>query len=435
MKIAIITPVWPSYNETAILNQIIELKKNGYNDLFFFTFKTNEKESTLIPSQFIDKSLTKKVLYLKQPDLQIVKNRFFTKISLTVKSLPHLFRTLYYSPKIFFKALFKKEYGEYRKAFKIIYLVQNLLGHKFYFDIIHCHYAPNGIWGAILKDLGLINGHLVTTFHGYGINKLPKSKPSDFYRFLISQSSFFTANSNFTKLNAVKIGFPLDKIFIIRVSLNVSEYTFKERHYHKSETFKVLTVAALRNVKGIEYSIKAIKELLNKNPDIKILYQIAGEGYLKNKLIDLINELKLNDYVKLLGFIKHDELKKLYDDSHIFILSSITTKTGNQEAQGLVFQEAQACGLPVIGTNTGGIPEGIMDGKSGFIIPEKDTLAIAEKIAYFYFNPEKIAEFGKTGRAFVTRNFDINTETKKLIKQYKNIIFPNKNSPNIEKNT
>ncbi len=418
-KIAYIAPVWPAEDENAILNQIVELRKRNLYDFYFFTFGTNIKENNEVPLEYIDYSLLNNIVYLKQPQLNIKFNKVYTKLSLFYKTIPLLFRTFFYSPIIFFKSLFKKEYGEYKDAFKIIYLIQPLLGKKYCFDIIHCHYAPYGIWGAILKDLGFIEGNMVTTFHGYGINKLPKQKPINFYDFMISKSSFFISNSNFTKNNAVKIGFPEDKIHVIRIALDIDKYKYVERKFSKNEVFNVFTVAALRNVKGLEYSIKAIRIILDDNPNIKLSYKIAGDGYLKEYLQNIISENKLEDYVELLGFVQHTELKSIYNESHLFILPSIITKSGNQEAQGLVLQESQASGLPVIGTKTGGIAEGIIDGRTGFVISQKNSHAIAEKIMFFYTNPEKIIEFGKAGRDYVKDKFNATLESEKLVNLYK----------------
>lgn len=415
MKVAFILPKWPTKNEVPIINQIVELKNQGVQEMVFYAF---DKDSKDIMKDVQLLTNVHKTIYIPQPKLNRFKNKVINKLFIIFKALPLLIKTLFLYPKIFYQSIFYKSFGEYRSAFKIIYAVQPLLKNSSNYDIVHCQYGPYGIWGSIFDELGLIKGKLITSFRGYDINKLPTQKPNNFYSFLINKGSLFTSNSNFTKNNAIKLGFPEQKIKVIRTALNISKYNYLERNYSTYETFQVLTIAALRTLKGIEYSIRAIKIVLEKHPDITIKYRIAGEGYLRENLQDLINSLGLKSNVELLGFVNHDELNVLYNKAHLFILPSIKTKNGNQEAQGLVLQEAQLSGIPVIGTNTGGIPEGIVDGASGFIVEPENPEEIAEKISYFIKQPKEIVTFGKQGKVFVTEKFNLETETSKLIRYY-----------------
>jgi len=421
MKIAYLIEEWPSKNETAILNQITEVINQGHYVKAFFSFNTDQLNSEELPPEIISYGLTSNIYILKRPPLNKFNNKVIRKLYVLVNAVFPVIRTFFYSPKVLFKALFKTEYGEHKKAFKIVFAIQNLLYKNLEFDIIHSQYTPLGVWIEIFKDLGLLKGKTVTSFRGYGINKLPKTKPADYYDFLINNCDAYTSNTNFTKKNAIKIGFPENKISIIHTALHTEKYTYKERNICNNTVLNILTAASLREVKGIEYAIKAIKLILDKNPRAKIHYKIAGSGSLKNSLQELINTNNLQKYIELIGFVNHNELKKIYEKTHLFILPSIITKLGNQEAQGLVLQEAQIQGIPVIGTNTGGIPEGFLNNKSGFLVEQKNPQEIANKILYFIRNPNKITEFGKIGHMFVSENFNIKNETKKLITIYKSI--------------
>jgi colanic acid/amylovoran biosynthesis glycosyltransferase len=117
-----------------------------------------------------------------------------------------------------------------------------------------------------------------------------------------------------------------------------------------------------------------------------------------------------------------DEVRELYADSHIFILSSVTAANGDREGQGLVLQEAQAMGLPVLSTLHNGIPDGVLDGESGFLVPEKDADALAEKLTYLIENPENWPEMGLAGRKFVEERYDINKLNDRLVKIYEQIL-------------
>ena len=187
MKIAFIVETWPSKNEIPLLNQVVEINKQGHDATTVFTFNSSSLGDPDLPATLSENNLLQNINLLRRPALDGQNNRFLRRLKLIIKSIPISMRTFIYSPTVLYKALFKKEFGEHKNAFKIVYAIQNLLGKENKFDYIICQFAPLGIWGAILKNLGLLEGELVTVFRGYGINDLPRLKPNSFYDFLIRQ--------------------------------------------------------------------------------------------------------------------------------------------------------------------------------------------------------------------------------------------------------
>ncbi|OEU66736.1 MAG: hypothetical protein BBJ57_09470 [Desulfobacterales bacterium PC51MH44] len=111
----------------------------------------------------------------------------------------------------------------------------------------------------------------------------------------------------------------------------------------------------------------------------------------------------------------------MYEKAHIFIFSSLTARNGDQEGQGLVLSEAQAMGLPVISTLVGGIPEGVLEGKSGFLVPERDVEALAERLQYLIEHLEVWPEMGRYGRNFMAKHYDIKKLNQRLVNIYQNL--------------
>ncbi|NEP43525.1 MAG: colanic acid biosynthesis glycosyltransferase WcaL, partial [Okeania sp. SIO2H7] len=159
-----------------------------------------------------------------------------------------------------------------------------------------------------------------------------------------------------------------------------------------------------------------------------IIYKIVGEGHLREPLEKLIAELGVAEKVHLLGWMTQDEVRQLYADSQIFILSSVTAANGDKEGQGLVLQEAQAMGLPVLSTFHNGIPDGVLDGESGFLVPEKDADALAEKLTYLIENSQIVPKMGRAGRKFVEERYDINKLNDRLVEIYENLLAQSKPS-------
>src|SRR5207245_4877759 len=118
------------------------------------------------------------------------------------------------------------------------------------------------------------------------------------------------------------------------------------------------------------------------------------------KLEKLISELGLQSAVILHGAQDGSTVRRLMGSAHIFLLTSVSIE-GDQEGQGLLLQEAQACGLPVIATEHGAFPEGLVSGKSGFLVPERNPQAIAERLSFLIEHPEPWPAMGHSGRKFV----------------------------------
>jgi len=113
--------------------------------------------------------------------------------------------------------------------------------------------------------------------------------------------------------------------------------------------------------------------------------------------------------------VKQTELTNYYHSSDIYVSSSCS------ESFGKVLIEAMAAGLPIVATATTGSKEIIKDGKNGFLVPIKDSEALAKKILFLLKNPDKMKEMGQKGREMVKKNFDQDKIIKKIINFWKRI--------------
>ena len=130
----------------------------------------------------------------------------------------------------------------------------------------------------------------------------------------------------------------------------------------------------------------------------------------------LIQELGLQDSVRLVGARAGDQVISLMGQAHIFVLPS------TRESLGVVTVEAQATGLPVTCTSVGGIPETLADGKSGFLVPARDPEALAERISYLIEHPERWPEMGRAGRSYVEEHHDIRKLNEQLVSIYESVL-------------
>ena len=226
-------------------------------------------------------------------------------------------------------------------------------------------------------------------------------------------------NSAYTAARVEKLACPPIKIHRLPVGLDPNEFLFRERSVKAGEPLRILTVGRLVEIKGHEFAIRALGQLRLKHP--AVCYDIVGEGPLRSRLEKLIAELGLQQAVRLHGALGGAEVKRLLSEAHLFLLASVSVE-GDQEGQGLVLQEAQAAGLPVVATNHGALPEGLVAGQSGFLVPERDTPALAERLHHLAQHPETWPAMGRAGRKFVEEHFDVRKLNLQLTDLYETTI-------------
>ncbi len=286
---------------------------------------------------------------------------------------------------------------------------------------IHAHFGPNGVWGLKLKRKHKLP--LIVTFYGHDITRLPKFvlyPPAWFHYFikfedLKKEGDLFLAVSNFIAKKLIEKGFPKEKVRTLYLGIKIEKYEII-----KTKEKIILTVARLVEKKGIEYLIRAMVKIKEKIPDA-VLY-ICGDGPLKNYLLELTKELKLEKNIIFLGWQKREDIFKLMQKATVFVLPSITAKSGDAEGLPTVILEAMLHQLPVVGTLHSGIPEAVVDNETGFLVPEKDVDQLAEKITVLLQDLSLAEKMGYRGRQVLEEKFDLSKQIEKLENIYKEFL-------------
>lgn len=268
-------------------------------------------------------------------------------------------------------------------------------------DIVHIHFGHRA---SILANFE-IKQPVVVTWHGYDVNCVPKSRGIGIYNNLFQKSWKHTVGSNFAKKRIISLGALDENVSVIPLGIDLKHFSFVERQIIADSPFKVISVGRLDEVKGHKYLIQAVSELVNSG--LKLELEIIGDGPLKNELRRLVLATRNSDNIYLLGAKTSKEVFKRLKTAALFCLTGIEASNGSIETQGMVFAEAQATGLPVIGSAIGGIPESLIDQKTGFLCPPGDIQSIKNAIKFFLKNPQVITEFGREGRNFVEHKFSM----------------------------
>lgn len=218
------------------------------------------------------------------------------------------------------------------------------------------------------------------------------------------------ANSEATKRSILlnnKNLFPADKI---KVLYNGISFKNIENNTEEHKTPTIGTIGRLSYQKRHDLLISIAKMLYDKGVNCKFI--IGGDGELKGKIYQQITDNKLNSLVQLSGFINnpHQYLQQI----DIFVLTS------EWEGFGYVLAEAMRAKKPIVAFNVSSVPELVIDGKNGFLIPWNDTKLFAESLEFLINNPEKCKEMGSFGYNYALQKFDFDNNQKLVIDYFIN---------------
>ncbi|UCE85641.1 MAG: glycosyltransferase [Deltaproteobacteria bacterium] len=294
------------------------------------------------------------------------------------------------------------------------------------YDVVHCHHGPVGVVGANLLRLGVLRGRLVVTFHGFDANVVPRIGGADVYTRLFRKADLITVNSEFLRGRLRALGAPEDRLARLPMGVDPAAFapasTLRAADPGRStgDEIRLLSVARLVEEKGIAFALRAVARLAPRFPGLR--YQVIGEGPLRGSLERLARQLGISDRVVWLGALPRDRVRAYYADAHLFALPGVRARNGAEESQGLALIEAQASGLAVVASDVGGIPESLRNGRTGFLVPERDVEALAERIAALIRRPGLRAAMGRAGRAFARRHFDRNVLVDRLVSLYEEVV-------------
>ena len=257
------------------------------------------------------------------------------------------------------------------KGFKVI--------KSFDIDIIHSSMViPAGLVGTVLKKF--FNKPHIIALSGSDVPYHSSSKVmiilKSIIRYILLIADKTISNSNgLLKTLSKTVNQNKINARVIYAGVDLPDNIYGNQIQPKnSNTIKLISLGRLVELKGFQDVIRAL-QIINEASSIKFEYNIIGDGPFRRNLIDLIEKLNLSNYVELHGFISDSKNKsKLLYEADIFVGPSHT------EALGLVFIEALAHGLPVIGTNIGGIPEIINSKDFGLLVAPKDVEGIKNAI-------------------------------------------------------
>ena len=166
----------------------------------------------------------------------------------------------------------------------------------------------------------------------------------------------------------------------------------------------LLTVARLESHKGVDTVIAALPAIVARAPDVR--YAVAGSGPERERLERLADRAGVADRVKFLGEVREADLPALYNVASVYVGASRRAERIGVEGFGISLVEASACGLPVVAGNSGGVPDAVRDGETGFLVPPEDSAAVSEAVCRLLGDPALARRIGAAGRDAVERHYN-----------------------------
>lgn len=247
----------------------------------------------------------------------------------------------------------------------------------------------------------------------------------------LNQADKIIVNSHFLKNYLIKqTDCEAAKIFVNHLGVDTNQFQSKwstNQLNKKDDLLKqlnlegkkiLLFVGRLRKIKGIHKILEAMPSIIQAVPDTILI--IAGSAYYgsarKTKYVNNLYKLAKDfpNHVRFVSFIPHSEIHIWFEAADIVLVPSI-----GHEAFGLVNVEAMACGVPVIATNIGGMPEVIQHGLTGYLVnTEKAGMEIANYVIYLLNNPKEIKTLGLNSLNRVLENFTWEKSANRLLQLY-----------------
>lgn len=270
-------------------------------------------------------------------------------------------------------------------------------------ELVHAHFGTNGVLVApICKKLNI---PLVVTFHGFDISSAPLRWPAykkSLLR-LFDQLKYAIVISEEMAQRLKEMGCPVEKIQVSYLGVPIASSDYIERT-SEGRPVVFLHSGRLTAKKGVPDMVRAFSKAFINHGEAELW--IAGDGEEKEMIHQVIKKEKPICRVKELGRLSDQELNEVRKQADVFVANCRTDAAGTKEGLPISILEACATGLPVISTFHAGIPEAIVQGKTGIMIPEYDNEELA-KAMLSLLDKEKRKQMGKEAFLYMERKFKL----------------------------
>lgn len=393
LRIAFFVHEFPALSETFVLNQITGLLDLGADVRIF---ASRARRDSVEHADVKSYGLMRRVSYIGMPGSRL--RRLVAGMRLVAEGLRK-------RPRQTLAALNAFRYGREASSLKLLFWTALFAEARREYDVIYCHFGIIGRTVAFLREIGAIEGTLVTTFHGVDVSQILSQRPR-YYRHLFRHGDLFLPISRNWRDRLIDHGCDPNRIEVHHMGVELSRFPFRPRRaIGEGEEMRVLIIGRLVEKKGVEYALRAMA--LARERGVRLRCTIVGDGPLRGMLEAVADQLGLNRIVLFAGWRNQDEVASIMRDHHVLLAPSVTDRNGDQEGIPVTLMEAMATGMPVISSRHSGIPELVQDGVSGLLMEERDVEGLAAGLVRLWEDAELRDRLGRDARSAVAAGFDV----------------------------
>ena len=266
--------------------------------------------------------------------------------------------------------------------------------------------APLGVMARALRRKGVVN--IVALTHGHEVWWAKLWPFSSAISFIGNNVDHLTYLGEFTKSEIAKALSTKAKSRLIKIAPGIDTDHFApdlgsiqlRRDLGLVDKKVIVSVGRLVHRKGQDFLIQSLPAILEKHPTAHIL--MVGEGPYRKDLTKMVEQLKLSQAVTFIGRIQYKDLPRYICAGDIFAMPSRSRLAGLEvEGLGIVYLEASSCALPVVAGRSGGAPDAIDEGVTGFSVDGTSTAEISRAIIKLFDDPVKAKAMGVAGRSWI----------------------------------
>lgn len=260
---------------------------------------------------------------------------------------------------------------------------------------------------------------LITHFHGYDASVYKVIENCKNYKDVFEYSSYVICVSISMKEKLFLLGCSPEKLIY---NACVPALSFLDIRPKFTEPI-FIGLGRFVEKKAPYYTILAFSQVVKKYPRAKLV--IGGNGHLYEVCKNLVQYLKIENNVLLPGILSKEKFTEYLENALAFVQHSITTISGDQEGTPVAVLEASAAGLPIIATLHGGIPDVILNGKTGLLVAEHNVDEMAQKMLLLLGNKELAIELGRNGKNRIKSNYTMEKHLATIDKLIDEIVIKN----------
>jgi colanic acid/amylovoran biosynthesis glycosyltransferase len=405
--------MFPCWSETFILNELIDHSRHNLNV---------------------------SVLSLKRSTEKMVQNEALPFLARTVYPLAPLNPFLWWlhlillftSPRkylttlsLFFRCNFTNQTVRL-KSLMVFFLSPAFIRatRKESIEHLHAHFATYpALLAFIINRFNNVSFSVTAHAHDIYVNM-------DILRLVVNDVSTLFTISDFNKcLILQNIGdMHGQKVQVLHCGVDVSKFPFQsqKRKVTRKDALRLLSIGRLSGIKGFQFLLSGLKYLQDEG--VNFHCEIIGDGPLKNSLLTQTSQLGIDSRVSFLGSKTSDVIPRYLKNTDVFVLACSYDSLEGHDGIPVVFMEAMALGVPVIGTRLSGIPELIRNEETGLCVEVNDPLSIKNAIFSLLDNPDKASEMRKAARKLIEEDYNIQKISQELRDYFTVQIRENQNS-------